>query len=388
MLIDKNKIIPYGRQCIDEEDIQAVISVLRSDWLTTGPSVSSFENSVTSYCDVSYGVAVCNATAALHIACLALGVQKGDLVWTTPNTFVASANCALYCGADVDFVDIDPKTYNMCPHKLEEKLLEAKRKNKLPKVVIPVDFSGQSCDMKSIYRLSQLYGFKIIEDASHAIGGSYEGHKIGSCRYSDITIFSFHPVKIVTTGEGGMAVTNKFELFEKMNLLRTHGINRDPAKMSHGSEGDWYGEQIDLGMNYRITDIQCALGSSQMRKLDRFIEIRQKIAEQYNELLESLDIQLPMVLDHKACAYHLYVIQVEALKRKTFFDALRKRKIGVQVHYFPVHLNPYYQSLGFQKGDFPIAEKYYERAISLPIFPDLKSDEMDYIVNELKAELL
>ena len=377
--------IHYGQQSINAEDIQAVTSVLNSNFLTTGPTVNLFEKTVAEYVGVTYGVAVCNATAALHIACLALGVSKGDIVWTSPNTFLASANCALYCGAQVDFVDIDPLTYNMSVDKLAEKLAEAKCKNALPKVVIPVHFSGQSCDMTAIKQLAEQYGFAIIEDASHAIGGRYLDQPVGSCQYSDISIFSFHPVKIVTTGEGGMAMTNNPELAKRMRLFRCHGMTREADDLERGQDEGWYYEQMELGYNYRITDLQCALGVSQMKRLDEFVSQRHAVVEQYQSLLKDLPITLPVESALCYSAWHLYVIQVEAEQRKHIFNALRAAKIGVNVHYIPVHLQPYYQKhFGFASGDFPNAETYYEQAITLPLFPHLSINQLEYITGVTK----
>lgn len=373
-------MIPYGRQNISEDDIKAVVDVLKSDFLTQGPAVKKFEDAITTYNGAKNSVAFANATAALHAACLALGVDKGDVVWTSPNSFVASANCALYCGAEVDFVDIDGNTYNMSPDALEEKLKSAKRK---PKVVIPVHLAGQSCEMDKIHALSKKYGFKIIEDASHAIGASYKGKKVGSCEYSDICIFSFHPVKIITTGEGGMATTNNPELAKKLGLLRTHGITRDT-----GSDEPWYYEQVDLGYNFRITDMQCALGASQMLRLDEFVAKRHKIAQKYDEALADLPLQTPFQHPDTYSSYHLYpIILDEPERRKEVFVKLREAGIGVNVHYIPIHTQPYYRGLGFKAGDFPEAEDYYAGAISLPMFPDLTAKDQDFVIETLKKLL-
>lgn len=379
--------IPYGRQAISNDDIQAVIDALKSDWLTQGPTIARFEKAVTKYCDVHYATATCNATAALHIACLALGLGKGDVLWTTPNTFVASANCALYCGAKIDFVDIDMRTYNMSAEKLEEKLIIADKRGELPKVIIPVDFAGQSCDMVKIKSLANKYGFKIIEDASHAIGGSYKGKKIGSCQYSDITVFSFHPVKIITTGEGGIALTNQRDLHDKMQILRTHGITRHEESMKNVSHGPWYYEQVALGVNYRMTDIQAALGISQLRRLDEFVTRRHELVTNYNNALNNLPMQLPM--QNKDCnsAWHLYVIcfELEKIKqsRKQIFEKLRKANIGVNVHYIPVYRQPYYQRMGFKEGYCSNAETYYASAISLPLYVELTHEEQRYVITKL-----
>ena len=381
-------MIPYGRQYISQADIDAVVEVLHSDFLTQGPMVPAFEKSIANYCNTQHAIAVNSATSALHIACLALGVSNGDIVWTTPNTFVASANCALYCQAQVDFVDIDPHTYNLSVDRLAEKLVQAEKNGNLPKVVIPVHFSGQSCDMAGIHTLSQKYGFKIIEDASHAIGGRYKDEPIGNCHYSDITIFSFHPVKIITTGEGGMALTNDTKLAEKMGLLRSHGITRDVADMTHLPDGPWYYQQIELGFNYRMTDLQAALGLSQMRRLDEFIVRRNQIAERYDDLLKKFSLQLPCFQLDSYSARHLYVVRIKGNKsKKEIIEMMREQGVGVNVHYIPVHTQPYYKNMGFKVGDFPEAEAYYKEAISLPIFPKLTEHEQDDVVSILKAAL-
>ena len=346
-------MIPYGRQDISEADIQAVVDVLRSDYLTQGPAVPAFENAVANYCKVKHAVAVNSATSALHIACLALGVGKGDIVWTSPITFVASANCALYCGAAVDFVDIDPRTYNMSMERLAEKLAQAEKSGSLPKVVIPVHLCGQPCDMAAIRLLGQQYGFKIIEDASHAIGGKYRGEPIGNCRYSDITVFSFHPVKIITTGEGGMAVTNDSSLAKSMQLLRSHGITRDVGEMTHAPDGPWYYQQIDLGYNYRMTDIQAALGLSQMQRLDEFVTKRHTIAKRYDQLLADLPVVTPWQHADSYSGLHLYVIRLKLKNiqktHREVFEVLRAAGIGVNLHYIPIYHQPYYQGLGFKE---------------------------------------
>ena len=381
-------MIPYGRQDINQQDIDAVVEVLQSDFLTQGPMVPAFEKSIMAACNAKYAVAVNSATSALHIACLALDLSKGDWLWTTPNTFVASANCGLYCGAQVDFVDIDPSTYNLSLKALEEKLIIAEKEDKLPKVVIPVHFSGQPCDMAAIHTLSQKYGFKIIEDASHAIGGKYKGEPIGNCRYSDITVFSFHPVKIVTTAEGGMAVTNNPKLAEQLDLLRSHGITRDESLMTKPADGPWYYQQIELGYNYRMTDMQAALGVSQMQRLDQYVTTRHKLAERYNEMLKDLPITLPWQSEDSYSGLHLYVIRLQLDKiSKTHlevFNAMREVGILVNLHYIPVHLQPYYQEMGFKKGQFPEAEQYYKEAISLPMFPTMTEEQQDQVVSSLK----
>jgi UDP-4-amino-4,6-dideoxy-N-acetyl-beta-L-altrosamine transaminase len=384
-------MIPYGRQDINQADIDAIIAVLRSDFLTQGPAVPAFEKAVADYCSVQYAVAVNSATSALHIACLALGVGKGDVVWTSPITFVASANCALYCGASVDFVDIDPQTYNISIACLSEKLVIAKKAGKLPKVVIPVHLCGQPCDMAAIYKLGQQYGFKIIEDASHAIGGKYKGEPVGNCRYSDITVFSFHPVKIITTGEGGMAMTNDAQLAKRMQLLRSHGIIRDINDMTHVPDGPWYYQQIDLGYNYRMTDMQGALGLSQMQRVDEFVATRHTIAERYNQLLADLPVYRPWQHEDSYSGLHLYVIRLNLSEigktHRQVFQDLREMNIGVNLHYIPVYLQPYYENLGFKAGYCLEAEQYYAEAISLPMYPSLTEVQQDIVVIALNEVL-
>lgn len=377
-------MIPYGRQSIDEADINAVVDVLNSDFLTQGPKVPAFEQAVASYCGAQFGVAVNSATSALHIACLALDLGEGDWVWTSPNSFVASANCGLYCGAKVDFVDIDPQTYNLCAHALEQKLIHSKEKNCLPKVVIPVHFAGQSCDMQRIWELAKEYGFRIIEDASHAIGGQYLDRPVGSCQFSDITVFSFHPVKIITTAEGGLATTNQAKLVEKMQQLRSHGVTRDRGIMTKESEGPWYYQQIDLGFNYRMTELQAALGLSQMRHLDQFVEKRHELAKVYFEAFANTDLILPFQSDDSYPSLHLFPIQLpQGFNRREVFEQLRAQGIGVNVHYIPVHTQPFYQDLGFKEGDFPQAENYYQNAISLPLHQTLTDDEQSFVIETL-----
>ena len=384
--------IPYGKQNINQQDIDAVIQVLQSDFLTQGPQVPLFEKTVAEHVGAEYALAVNSATSALHIACLALGLQKGDVLWTSPITFVASANCALYCGADVDFVDIDPQTYNLSVDALQKKLVQAKLENKLPKIVIPVHLCGQSCDMEKIHALSKEYGFRIIEDASHAIGGKYRSAYVGACKYSDITVFSFHPVKIVTTAEGGMALTNNATLAQKMDLLRSHGVTRNTALMNKETEGPWYYQQVELGFNYRMTELQAALGVSQMHRLTQFVEKRHTISNKYNEILKDLPIILPYQIPESYSGLHLYVIRLklDELKasRKQVFEALRAKGIGVNVHYIPVHTQPYYENLGFKLGDFPVAEAYYDSAISLPMYPDLTDAQIQYVYESLKEVLV
>ncbi|ENV10546.1 UDP-4-keto-6-deoxy-N-acetylglucosamine 4-aminotransferase [Acinetobacter higginsii] len=384
--------IPYGKQNINQADIDAVVQVLQSDFLTQGPQVPLFEKLVAEHVGAKYAFAMNSATSALHVACLALGLKQGDVLWTSPITFVASANCALYCGADVDFVDIDPQTYNMSVDALQVKLEAAKQQNKLPKIVVPVHLCGQSCDMERIHALSQEYGFSIIEDASHAIGGKYQGNYIGGNQYADITIFSFHPVKIITTAEGGMALTNNQELAKQIDLLRSHGVTRNPDFMTKPSEGPWYYQQVELGYNYRMTELQAALGVTQLTRLDSFVAQRHEIAKKYNEILKNLPIILPYQLPETYSGLHLYVIRLKLDKltkgRKQIFEALREKGIGVNVHYIPVHNQPYYQQLGFKQGDFPQAEAYYDAAISLPMFPDLTDEQMQYIYQTLHEVLM
>ncbi|MGO3301041.1 MAG: UDP-4-amino-4,6-dideoxy-N-acetyl-beta-L-altrosamine transaminase [Pseudoalteromonas sp.] len=385
-------MLPYGRQDINQADIDAVIDVLQSDFLTQGPKVPLFEQTVTNYTGADHAVAVNSATSALHVACLALELGPGDWLWTSPITFVASANCGLYCGAQVDLVDIDPRTYNLCAKELEKKLIAAEQAGKLPKVVIPVHFSGQSCDMQAIYALSLQYGFRIIEDASHAIGGKYQAQHIGNCRYSDITVFSFHPVKIITSAEGGMALTNNAELAEKMALYRSHGVTRDPKLMTHKPDGPWYYQQIELGFNYRMTELQAALGISQMQRLDEFVAQRHKLAQRYNELLTDLPITLPWQDDDNYSSWHLYVvrIQLDTLTKThvQIFEELRESGIGVNLHYIPVYTQPYYQDQGFTQKQFPQAEYYYAQAISLPLFATLETEQQDRVVATLKELLV
>lgn len=384
-------MIRYGQQDITQADIDAVVNVLKSVNLTQGPNIPAFEQSVVAHTGAKYAVAVNSATSALHIACMALGLGPGDWLWTSPNTFVASANCALYCGAKVDFVDTDPRTYNLCPQKLEAKLIQAEQQGKLPKIVVPVHLTGQPCDMAAIHALSLKYGFKIIEDASHAIGGKYKAEPIGNCRYSDITVFSFHPVKIITTAEGGMATTNNDELATRLGLFRSHGITRDPALMTQEMDGPWYYQQVELGYNYRMTDIQAALGVSQMTRLDQYVTKRHEIAARYNELLQHLPITLPWQHPDSYSAYHLYVIRLQLDKIKTthlrVFEALRASNIMVNLHYIPVHRQPYYEQMGFKQGDFPNSEQYYREAISIPMHPSLTNEEQDFVVEALRTAL-
>lgn len=385
-------MIPYGRQEITQADIDAVVGVLQSDFLTQGPQVPLFEKTVAEHVGARHALAVNSATSALHIACLALGLGPGDWLWTTPITFVASANCGLYCGAQVGFVDIDPRTYNLCPQALERKLVAAQAAGCLPKVVVAVHLCGQPCDMAAIHALGQRYGFKIIEDASHAIGGKYKGEFIGNGRYSDITVFSFHPVKIITTAEGGMALTNDAELANKMALLRSHGITRDPAQMTHAPDGPWYYQQVDLGFNYRMTELQAALGVSQMARLDDYVARRHALAARYDALLADLPVTRPWQHPDGYSGLHLYVIRLQLDKigktHRQVFESLREQCIGVNLHYIPVHTQPYYQKIGFKAGDFPEAERYYAEAISLPMFQTMSKAQQDLVLAALKAALI
>jgi UDP-4-amino-4,6-dideoxy-N-acetyl-beta-L-altrosamine transaminase len=381
-------MIPYGRQEIVQSDIDAVVNILQSDFLTQGPTVPLFEKKLCDYTGVKYGIAVNSGTSALHLACLALGLEKGDWLWTSPITFVASANCGLYCGAKIDFVDIDPKTYNLSAVALEEKLIQAEKNGKLPKILIPVHLCGQSCDMKKIHELSQKYGFKIIEDASHAIGGKYLKKPIGNCQFSDITVFSFHPVKIITTAEGGMVTTNCARLASRMELLRSHGITRDPKQMTHVPDCSWYYQQIELGFNYRMNDIQAALGISQLERLDYYVSRRHILADRYDILLADLPLDTPYQHSDAYSPYHLYVICLKennsvAYHRK-FFESLREKGIGVNLHYIPIYSQPYYQNFGFDKKEFPNAEKYYENAISLPLFPTMDDEIQNRVIEAIK----
>ena len=384
-------MIPYGRQHITEADIEAVVDVLRSDFLTQGPAVPAFERAVAAQVGVRHALAVSSATSALHIACLALGLGPGDRLWTVPNTFVASANCGRYCGAEVDFVDIDPDSWNLSVTALKAKLLRARQDGLLPKVLVPVHFGGQPTDQEAIWALAQEFGFKVLEDASHAIGASRHGERTGNCKWSDITVFSFHPVKIITTGEGGMVLTNDAELAGRMEMLRSHGITRDAAKFTQAAPGPWHYEQQALGFNYRMTDIQAALGASQLARLGSYVERRNLLARRYDELLRALPLQLPVVLAGNRSAFHLYVVRVKSnprgRTREQVFSELRQGGIGVNVHYMAVHLQPYYRQLGFADGAFPVAESYASEAITLPLYPQLTEEGQDQVVSALARAL-
>ncbi|WP_136661380.1 UDP-4-amino-4,6-dideoxy-N-acetyl-beta-L-altrosamine transaminase [Nitratireductor sp. XY-223] len=380
-------MIPYGRQDIRQDDIDAVVDVLRSDFLTQGPAVQRFEVAVASAAGATHAVAVNSATSALHVACIALGLGPGDILWTSPVTFVASANCARYCGAGVDFVDIDPATGNMCPARLEEKLERAALAGRLPKIIVPVHLGGLSCDMAAIGALAKRHGVRIIEDASHAIGGSHRGEPVGNCRFSDITVFSFHPVKIVTTGEGGAAVTNDAALASHMARLRSHGITRDPELMTHSPDGPWYYQQRELGWNYRMTDLQAALGHAQIARLTDYVARRNALAERYDSILEAMPVARPGRHKDSRSAFHLYVVRVPAGQHRRVFEGLRDAGIGVNLHYIPVHLQPYYRDLGFSGGEFPEAERYYAEAISLPLFPTMTEATQDEVAGVLAGLL-
>lgn len=383
--------IPYARQSVSDPDIEAVVQVLRSDWLTQGPAVERFEKGVAEYCGARYAVAVNSGTSALHISCLAAGLGPGDTLWTSPNTFVASANCALYCGARVNFVDIDPGTLNLSPSALEEKLTKASADGNLPKVVIPVHFAGQSCGMAEISALAGRFGFAVIEDASHAIGGKYRGMPVGGCPFSDMTVFSFHPVKTITTGEGGMVLTNREDLYRKLIRLRSHGITRDPALMEGGSDGPWYYQQIELGFNYRMTDLQAALGESQLFRIDEFVERRHLLANRYGKFLDAFPVTIPRQQPDCYSAHHLYVIRLNLDRidktRKRVFEEMRNAGIHVHVHYIPVPTQPYYRKLGFRPGDCPEAERYYREALTLPMYYALTDEGQDRVIQALEGIL-
>jgi UDP-4-amino-4,6-dideoxy-N-acetyl-beta-L-altrosamine transaminase len=384
-------VIPYGRQDITQDDIDAVVSVLTSDYLTQGPMVPRFERAVAEYCGAQHAVAMNSATSALHVACMALGLGPGDCLWTSPITFVASANCALYCGADVGFVDIDPRTWNLSVEALERKLVDADAEGRLPKVVVPVHLGGLSCDMEAIHALAQRYGFKVVEDASHAIGGTYRGEPIGNCRYSDIAIFSFHPVKVITTAEGGVALTNDAELARRMERLRSHGITRDPDEMTHAPDGPWYYQQIELGYNYRMTELHAALGLSQMQRLDVYVSRRHAIADRYDAALANLPVTTPGRSPGSRSGLHLYIVRLhlDRIERshREVFESLRGAGIGVNLHYIPVHTQPWYARMGFKAGDYPEAERYYSEAISLPMYPAMTDQQQGQVIAALATAL-
>lgn len=385
------KPIPYARQSISEADIAAVVEVLRSDWLTQGPAIARFEEGVAAHCGARHAIAVSNGTAALHLACLALGLGPGDLLWTSPITFAASANCARYCGADVDFVDIDPASYNLSARALEEKLARARAAGRLPKILVAVHYGGRSCDMQAIGRLAAQHGVRVIEDASHALGAEHGGAKVGACAHADLAVFSFHPVKILTTGEGGMLTTNDDALARKLRLLRTHGITREPAEMAGRPEGAWYYEQVALGYNYRMTDVQAALGASQLARLALFLARRSELARRYEAALGDLPLATPVDDPLGKSAWHLYAIQLDleaaGVSRRQVFERMRAAGVLVNVHYIPVHLQPYYRALGFKPGDFPASERFYGRALSLPMFFGLSDADQDRVCAALGQSL-
>jgi UDP-4-amino-4,6-dideoxy-N-acetyl-beta-L-altrosamine transaminase len=396
-------MIPYGRQDVTQTDIDAVADVLRSDYLTQGPAVPRFEQGVATRVNAKFAVAVNSATSALHVACMALDLGPGDRLWTVPNTFVASANCGRYCGADIDFVDIDPKTWNLSVPRLREKLATAKKEGRLPKVLVPVHFAGQPTEQETIWELAREYGFRVLEDASHSIGASRSGETVGSCRWSDITVFSFHPVKIITSGEGGMSLTNDEKLAERMRMLRTHGITRDPARLQFNDSptqpdsrhesgpGAWYYEQQLLGYNYRMIDLEAALGASQLERLESYLEKRNSLARRYDEALKSLPVQLPSVQRENRSAFHIYVIRLTQARNskshRQVFDELRAQGIGVNLHYLPVHLQPYYRALGFKRGQFPEAEAYAQSALTIPLFPAMTDKQQQQVVESLHQVL-
>lgn len=384
-------MIPYSRQCVSAADVEAVSRVLESDFLTQGPMVPEFERRLAAYCGGAHAVVVSSATAALHVACLGLDLGPGDWLWTSPNSFVASANCARYCGAEVDFVDIDPATRNMCVQRLAHKLELAEREGRLPKIVIPVHFAGRSCDMRRIAELGQKYGFRIVEDASHAVGGNHAGERIGSCRYADICVFSFHAIKTMTTGEGGAMLTNDAELAARLARLRSHGVTRESQLLDEAGEGPWYYEQQELGYNYRMTDIQAALGTSQLGELDNFVAARRAQAGRYGPLLRGLPLQLPAPDPESESALHLYTVAIDCeglgLSRREVFAQMRGAGIGVNVHYIPIHTQPYYRRLGFRRGDFPNAEEHYRTVLTLPLYPGLSVEDQAHVATTLAAAL-
>lgn len=384
---DPKKFIPYGRHFIDSDDIDAVVDVLENHFLTQGAKVPEFERALCDYTNALFATAVNSATSGLHVACLALGVTKGDLVWTVPNSFVASANCAVYCGAEIDFVDIDVSTRNISISQLEEKLAKAKIKGRLPKVLIPVHFSGASCDMQKIRSLANEYGFGVIEDAAHGLGGSYLEGKIGSCEYSDITVLSFHPVKSMTTAEGGAVLTNCPTLNKQILLYAKHGVTRDPDLMQSESDGPWYYQQVALGYNYRLSDLHSALGISQLKKLDGFVVKRRELVANYNSKLADLPLLLPQAEELHNSAWHLYMVELQRHDRRAVYEKLHAGGIGVNVHYIPIHMQPFYQSMGFRKGDFPNSEKFYHNALTLPLFPSMTADDQDRVIQALNEVL-
>ncbi len=384
-------MIPYARQSIDQSDISAVVEVLQSDWLTQGPLVERFEHAIAQRCGAGHAVAICNATAGLHLACLAAGLGSGDWLWTSPISFVASANCGRYCGASVDFVDIDPYTWTIDAAALALKLEQADRQGRLPKVVVAVAFAGQSADMRAIKALAHQYGFTLIEDAAHAVGARYAGVAVGSGEFADMTVFSFHPVKIITSAEGGMVLTNRADLAQRLRLLRGHGVTRDSGQMTEESHGAWYYQQLELGFNYRITDLQAALGLSQLARLDDFLVRRQALAARYQQLLAGLPVGVQAPQAEAESAWHLFVVRLQGdnLQRshREVFDGMRAAGVGVNLHYIPIHLQPYYRELGFKPGDFPQAEAYYAGALSLPMYPGLSDAQQDHVVDSLRGLL-
>jgi len=381
-------MIPYGKHLVDEDDIDAVVDVLRNQFLTQGTVVPQFEQALCEYTGAKHCVAVNSATSGLHVACLAAGAGQGDLVWTVPNSFVASANCALYCGASIDFVDIDPVTRNIDIKALEKKLQDAAKQDRLPKVLIVVHFSGLSCDMQSIHRLTQMYSIILIEDAAHGLGGSYQQSKIGSCVYSDMTVLSFHPVKSITSAEGGAVLTNQSQYYQKIQLFAKHGVTKDPAQYQGDSDGPWYYQQVELGYNYRLSDMQAALGLSQLKKLDTFIQRRAEIAKVYAQALADLPLKLPVLASHSQSAWHLYMVELTQHDRQAIYQQLHTKGVGVNVHYIPIHLQPFYQQLGFKKGDFPLAEHFYQHALTLPLFPSLTDAEQNKVIDVLHEILV
>jgi UDP-4-amino-4,6-dideoxy-N-acetyl-beta-L-altrosamine transaminase len=385
-------MIPYARQDICDEDIQSVVDVLKSDFLTQGPVINAFEDALSEYAGARYSVCVNSATSALHLSCLALGLGPGDILWTSAITYVASANCAFYCGAQVDLIDIELQSFNLSVSDLERKLIDAKKKNRLPKILVAVHMAGQPCDMEAIRKLTNEYGVAVIEDASHAIGASYGAKKVGSCQYSDITVFSFHPVKIITAGEGGAALTNDETLAKKIELLRSHGVTRDPDLMAKSSDGPWYYEQIALGMNYRMTDIHAALGNSQLKRIDGFVERRNQISSCYSEAFHSLGVKTPKLNERCQSAWHIYIarLELDALKlnRFDFFNKMKDSGLGVNVHYIPLYRQPYIKDhMEFQLSNYPNAEQYYAEAITLPLYPSMSDAEIDTVISIVSGVL-